>query len=91
MTQGASGAVRVDWSRLRADLKAHGFTDAALAKILRAHFGTVVDRSAVSAWWTHGTMTLQQFAELAHLMKLETGHTLNFWHYVHREPRRHSR
>ena len=91
VTRGANGSVHVDWSRLRADLKAHGFTNASLPKILRAHFGTVATRATVSAWWPDGTMTLQQFAELAHLMKLETGHTLNFWHYVHRETRDHNR
>ena len=88
---GANGAVVVDWSRLRADLKAQGFTTTTLPTILRAHFGTVVTQRAVRAWWTDGTMTLQQFAELSHLMKLETGHALDFWRYVQRAKPGHHR
>ena len=88
---GANGSVNVEWSLLRADLKAHGFTTATLPTILRAHFGTVVTQRAVRAWWTDGTMTLQQFAELAHLMKLETGHTLDIWRYVRRAKPDHHR
>jgi len=87
---GANGRVLVDFARLRGDLKAHGFTNSSLPKILRAHFGTVVTRREVAEWWTAGTMTLQQFAELAHVMKLETGHTLNFWHYVSRVKPEHN-
>lgn len=87
---GANGHVRIDLERLRADLKAHGFTARNLPTILRAHFGTQLTQREVRAWWTDGTMTLQHFAELAHVMKLETGHTLNFWHYVHREKPEHN-
>ena len=82
--RGRSGRVKINLARMRADLKAHGLTSVSLPAVLKAHFGTDTTQQSVSRWFTRGTLTMQQFAELAVLAKLETGSTLNFWHYVER-------
>jgi hypothetical protein len=83
--RGRSGRVKVNFARIRQDLKAHGLTSASLPAVLEAHFGIETTPATVARWFTRGTLTMQQFAELAVLSKLETGSTLNFWHYVERD------